>query len=212
MSRGFSLLEMAMVVLALSLVLAGTVRFLSVQSERNALQKTDKHLREIREALIGFAILEDRLPCPAADEMGRQEMSLCDKEGYLPWADLAIPSVDAWGNIFRYRVDANFAAKIPNELTTRSNLKIKNVAGDIEWTVTNSSATCKKGAVIVDCSRVVAIFFSVGANRQADSRNTGGDATYAHDDYTANFDDRLSWLSVSDLIGGMMRVGNWPPL
>ncbi|WP_353570166.1 type II secretion system protein [Candidatus Albibeggiatoa sp. nov. BB20] len=209
--RGFSLLEMTIVILVLSLILASTAQFLRVQSEYKALKATDKQLQVIREALLGFATLENRLPCPAADENGQAETTLCDAEGYLPWVDLAIDGRDAWGNIFRYRIDKNFASDIPDDVQTYSNLKIKNVAGTIDWTVANSSATCKKNAsTIVVCSRVVAIFFSVGANKHADSRNTGGDATYAYDEYSDDFDDRLLWLGVSDLVGGMLRVGKWP--
>lgn len=210
--RGFTLLEMAIVVLALSLMLTTVAQILRVQSEFKALKQTDKQLQLIREALIGFATIEGRLPCPSADENGRESSALCDEEGYLPWAKLAINGYDAWGNIFRYRIDENFAAKIPNDLQTKTNLKVKNIADTTNWTVANSSATCKKGASIVDCSRVVAIFFSIGANKQADSRNTGGDATYAYDEYRDDFDDRLSWLGVSDLVGGMLRVGKWPLL
>lgn len=208
--RGFSLLEMAIVILALSLILASVVQFLRVQSESNALQETDQQLQVIREALLGFATLNEKLPCPAADENGQVANSYCAKEGYLPWVDLAIDGRDAWGNVFRYRIDENFAATIPTDLQTKNNFKIKNVKGDTDWTVTNDSATCPSSTG--DCSRVVAIFFSTGANKQADSRNTGGDATYAYDEYTEQFDDRLLWLGTSDLVGGMLRVGKWPLL
>ncbi|MCV6637667.1 type II secretion system protein [Candidatus Albibeggiatoa sp. nov. NOAA] len=199
--RGFSLLEMAIAILALSLILASVVQFLRVQSESNALRETDLQLQVIREALLGFATIEERLPCPAANENGQEASNLCTQEGYLPWATLAIDGRDAWGSIFRYRIDKNFAATIPDNLETGDQLQIKKItdsdSGLSTWTVTNSV--------------VVAIFFSVGADKTANSYNGDGNADrYAYDEYTDSFDDRLSWLSTHDLVGGMLRVGKWP--
>ena len=208
--RGFSLLEMAIVVLAFSFMLMGVSQLLKVQFEQGALRQTDKQLHLIRKALLGYATLTGRLPCPAADIDGVENTSFCDKEGFLPWVTLAVDGHDAWGNVLKYRIDENFASSIPLSLQTKTNLKIKNVAGNIDWTAANSSTICKKSGSIIPCSRVIAIMFSVGANKQADSRNTGGDATYAFDSYQDNFDDRLLWISTSDLVGNMMRVGKWP--
>jgi len=197
--RGFSLLEMVMVVLALSLILVSTAQFLRVQAEYNALKATDRQLQVIREALLGFATLEGQLPCPAANGYGKAETTLCTEEGYLPWADLAIDGRDPWGNIFRYRVDENFVLEIPDDVQTHSNLKITNIAGD-------NLATLNQ----LNRSRVVVVVFSTGANRKADNLNDINDKTYAYDEYSDTFDDRLSWIGISDLIGGMMRVGKWP--
>jgi len=41
------------------------------------------------------------------------EMAACiavaDRHGYIPWAKLGVPKLDAWGNIFRYSVTPDYA-------------------------------------------------------------------------------------------------------
>ena len=64
-STGFSLVELAMVLFIVSLLIGGLMMPLSAQHEIHGRQETDKALTNIREALIGFAIVNGRLPCPA---------------------------------------------------------------------------------------------------------------------------------------------------
>ena len=62
---GFTLTELAMVMLIVSILLAGMLVPFSAQMEISGRQETETALRNIREALIGFAIVNGRLPCPA---------------------------------------------------------------------------------------------------------------------------------------------------
>jgi prepilin-type N-terminal cleavage/methylation domain-containing protein len=64
-ARGFSLVELAMVLFIVSLLIGGLLMPLSAQNEIHGRQETDKALANIREALIGFAVVNGRLPCPA---------------------------------------------------------------------------------------------------------------------------------------------------
>jgi len=64
-ARGFSLVELAMVLFIVSLLIGGMLMPLSAQNEIHGRQETDKALANIREALIGFAVVNGRLPCPA---------------------------------------------------------------------------------------------------------------------------------------------------
>jgi prepilin-type N-terminal cleavage/methylation domain-containing protein len=64
-SSGFTLLELAMVLFIVSLLIGGLLLPLSAQNEIRGRQETDKALANIREALIGFAVVNGRLPCPA---------------------------------------------------------------------------------------------------------------------------------------------------
>ena len=62
---GFTLVELAMVLFIVSLLIGGLLMPLSAQNEIRGRQETDRALSNIREALIGFAVINGRLPCPA---------------------------------------------------------------------------------------------------------------------------------------------------
>ena len=64
-SHGFTLMELAIVLFIVSLLIGGMLMPLSAQNEIRGRQETDKALATIREALIGFAVINGRLPCPA---------------------------------------------------------------------------------------------------------------------------------------------------
>jgi prepilin-type N-terminal cleavage/methylation domain-containing protein len=64
-SSGFTLVELAMVLFIVSLLIGGLLMPLSAQNEVRGRQETDRALATIREALIGFAAINGRLPCPA---------------------------------------------------------------------------------------------------------------------------------------------------
>ncbi len=62
---GFTLIELAMVLFIVSLLIGGLLMPLAAQNEIRGRQETDRALANIREALIGFAVVNGRLPCPA---------------------------------------------------------------------------------------------------------------------------------------------------
>ncbi len=63
--HGFSLVEMAVVLVIVALLLTGLVPTLSSQVEQQRTNETRKGMDEIQQALVGFAIINGRLPCPA---------------------------------------------------------------------------------------------------------------------------------------------------
>lgn len=125
-ARGFTLTELAIAFLVISLLLGGMLMTLSAQNEGRQLADTQRTLDNAREALIGFAARYGRLPCPAVDgatgdELQRnaanaytcQVCAVTDAycEGMLPALTLGIGPidrqgylVDAWGNRVRYTV------------------------------------------------------------------------------------------------------------
>lgn len=65
LSTGYTLVELAVVMLIVSLLIGGMLLPIAAQQDVRARLETDKALSDIREALIGFAIINGRLPCPA---------------------------------------------------------------------------------------------------------------------------------------------------
>lgn len=64
-TAGFTLIELAMVLFIVSLLIGGLMLPISAQNEIRGRQETERALANIREALIGFAVVNGRLPCPA---------------------------------------------------------------------------------------------------------------------------------------------------
>lgn len=63
-ARGFILMELTVVLVIVALLLGGLLIPLSAQRDGEAIRGTEKYLADIRDALLGFAVANGRLPCP----------------------------------------------------------------------------------------------------------------------------------------------------
>jgi prepilin-type N-terminal cleavage/methylation domain-containing protein len=116
--KGFTLVEMAMVLAIVALLLTGLVPTISGQIEQQRMTETKRQLSEIQQALIGFAIINGRLPCPAPQGSGTESPSggACNNSynGVVPGVTLGLNSLnengevlDAWDNPIRYVVTSS---------------------------------------------------------------------------------------------------------
>ncbi len=110
-STGFTLVEMAVVVLLLGIVLTMGLRTLQATQENAAWSQTRLKQERIKVALIGFFRTNGRLPCPdSALPPTGAEPAVCLANagwGVLPWQVLGLSVTDAqdgWANFFTYRV------------------------------------------------------------------------------------------------------------
>ena len=62
---GFTLIEIAVVIMIVGFLLGTILGPLSTQQENRKIKETEQLLEEVREALTGFAALNGFLPCPA---------------------------------------------------------------------------------------------------------------------------------------------------
>ncbi|HTH95419.1 MAG TPA: type II secretion system protein [Rhodocyclaceae bacterium] len=63
--KGFTLAEMAIVMVLITLLIGGLMSPLTAQRDADARRNTQQALNTAREALFGYAIQHGRLPCPA---------------------------------------------------------------------------------------------------------------------------------------------------
>jgi prepilin-type N-terminal cleavage/methylation domain-containing protein len=123
-AHGFSLVELAIVLLILGILGTSAILMFNAQVEAKQNADTQRTLEQAREAIIGFALKFDRLPCPAAGAATGVEAFVnpgpglpidlsCSVplNGFVPALTLGIgPTdpqgylVDAWGNRIRYAV------------------------------------------------------------------------------------------------------------
>ena len=210
--QGFSLIEIAIVLVVLGFLLGSLLHPLAKKVEQDKIKLTQHNLEEIRQALLGYAALHGCLPCPAVEATGGEErtevnINICSKpckysavqEGFLPWLDLGVGRYDAWGNRFRYRVkkeytDYRLAADITTSLVVTDTQMVETPDGLEPNYLTVKSET-----------PVIAIIFSYGPNRSSEQ---SGSQTYIQDGYLENqFDDILTWVSKNTVHDYLIAAG-----
>jgi prepilin-type N-terminal cleavage/methylation domain-containing protein len=125
--QGFSLIEVAIVMVIIGFMLASLLGPLSNRMEQSRTETTAKQIDDIFEAIYGFAAINGRLPCPAilvpGLTFGTEDLNTgtgaCNvTSGEPAWVTLTTNRFDAWGQTFVYRVDASFADNTLDGLTT----------------------------------------------------------------------------------------------
>ncbi len=121
-NSGFSLIEMSVVLIIVSLLLSSVLVPMSNLNTQNRIKQTQAKLNAIKDALMGYMLVNQRFPCPASVNSNGDE-DFVDKatgecslyKGFVPWRTLGIDSavnvdnllIDAWLNPFLYAVKGN---------------------------------------------------------------------------------------------------------
>lgn len=234
---GFSLIELAIVLVLVGIMLGGLLYPLRTQIEQRARGQTEQILEDGREALLGYAAAYGYLPCPTNErdpssaQYGEEDPRVAGRcpvdTGLLPWRTLGLAELDAWGRAraatmdnwsgyLRYRVHPNFSNSTkPIALTTvatsGTSLVVLNTAGS---------------ALSSNTEPPVAILYSTGpanadndgAGAAADAENADGDpdtggtpnAIYTGGTPTAAFDDLTIWISRPVLFAKLISAGRLP--
>lgn len=231
-SAGFTLVEMAMVLVIVGLLIGGLVTPLSMQLEQRRVSETQKALDDAREALIGFALRYGYLPCPAIsasnglEDRNGNQCTNQKRVGYLPWATLGLPKLDAWNHLYRYSVTPAFADSAP---TGRFNLwtarDITVATRDLKGALAPATATADIPAVLISHGKN-------GYGSTSDQGTTIADAGNGNVDEKLNssaatsfvsrgindnpaqpggeFDDIVVWLSPNILFNRMVAAQRLP--
>jgi prepilin-type N-terminal cleavage/methylation domain-containing protein len=136
-SPGFTLVELAVVLLIVGLLLLSLLYTLSAQTDQRDFEETRRRLEQARELVLAFAIMNGRLPCPARSTSAGAEVRNAAGEckdaanvedyyggslaggvtaGLLPAATIGMQvtdaagfAIDAWQNRIRYAVAKSVA-------------------------------------------------------------------------------------------------------
>lgn len=150
-AAGFTLIEVMLVMLIMTMLAATLAIPLAAQMQLRRTEETRRQLDEARDALLGFATMHGRLPCPATlASRGLESFApgggaadgACETfhSGYLPAASLGLSPVDAegfardaWagpGNRIRYAVFGGASVNgVANPLTRANGMQAATLAG-----------------------------------------------------------------------------------
>lgn len=231
---GFTLIEMAIVLVIVGLLLGGLLMPLSAQMEQRRIGETQKAMEEIKEALIGFAVANKRFPRPATSAInGAENLAPCPNDaacsGFIPWTTLGVTKSDAWGKIIRYSVTPDFA-NADITLATVANRKVLTRDGVGATSYLVGQPTCDASnpcapVVIFSHGKArlgttdagVAIPEDTVTNLDEDANNTGPTVYYQRtpSEGTAaatggEFDDLVTWISPNILFNRMVAAGKLP--
>ncbi len=224
-SRGFTLIELAIALAVVAMLAAALAIPLTAQLQLRRADEARRQLEEARDVLLGFAVAQGRLPCPATEASRGEEAfapgggaanGACADfhSGFLPGAALGMSPLDASGfmrdpwageaNRVRYAVHSGTVNGVSNALTRANGMQLATLAGLGDAAAylfvcvsgdTAGPAGC--GPAANQLTRKAAfVLLSLGPN--------------AHAPPAAGFDDVVHWGSIHLVIHRMVAAGRLP--
>lgn len=231
--HGFTLVEMAIVLVIVGFTLGGMLVSLSTQVDQRDYSQTRQSMEEIREALLGYALSRGYLPCPAVSSTNGAEdrivaTGVCtNRVGFLPWAELGVKKTDSWNRLYRYSVtpaysNSPLAIALSPPTARDITIQTRNAAGalvnlsnadDIPVAVISHGkngygGTSNDGVLLADTSanNDDEKTNNTGSGRVLVSKEFGNNKTTTYGEY----DDIVVWISPNSYLSKMVTVGNLP--
>ena len=123
--RGYSLIEVAIVLAVVGIVLGGSLLPIGDRLRARSYRQAETSVAVAVDALVGFALSsgypQPYLPCPDTDRDGYEDridfdpisrLSCSAQAGLLPWKTLGIKAGDPWGNLLSYVVESRLTRRL----------------------------------------------------------------------------------------------------
>lgn len=148
--RGAALL----LLLAVTSVGAAALLVSALNHDTAQLRRTEltlARLAQAREALLGFAAANGRLPRPATSALdGHEALAPCSTEqdctGFLPWVTLGVAGADAWGKLLRYSVTPAYTNAPVLRISTVATKSVQDRDSEGELFYRVGQPSCNPGA------------------------------------------------------------------
>lgn len=205
-SRGFTLVELSIVMVIFALMMGGIMMTLSAQRDTQQRTKTIALLTDATDALKGYATATGRVPCPSITEIGIESPDggghCTQTAGFYP-ITLGLAATDAWGRPLRYAVATSYTKPIvltvsADHVTTVSSLRTAQISP--EWTTDLRACTGTAGSSYVISGAAACPGVTVAAGLVVAVWSDGADTTTPTDDLVA-------WVSVPTLAMQMVIGG-----
>ena len=236
-NAGFSLIEMAVVLVITGLILGTVIGAMNVQITGQRIKQTQERQQVIKEALINFVLQNSRLPCPALNTLPDTDVNAGNEScsptvnsidvpsansayfGAVPWKALGIPAEsakDAYGRRFTFVVTGGATSLGP--------ATISSMMGNLSFANENGAAI--NACSLTPCDKLgVATIISHGPNGFGGFTGSGSvlansaDANELENSSNNNllfiegaftqqgYDDIVLWLKPSELLGGFINSG-----
>jgi prepilin-type N-terminal cleavage/methylation domain-containing protein len=234
--RGFSLVEIAVVLVILAILITAIGIPLGTQLDQQRTIDTQKQLEVAREAIYGFAMANGRLPCPAVTGAASAVEApvgggVCTQAiGFLPAVTLGLAGGDAAGFALDGWSDGSAARRIryavsianTSALTTTDGVRTQTMATVTAANhlyvcgtgLTAAPPTTNCGTMTVLSDKAPFVIYSLGKSAAQNSfdetNNQNGDIVFTSGTPTATFDDIVTWGSLNTLFARMVQAGKLP--
>lgn len=227
---GFTLIELAIVLIVVGYMLNQLIAPFGAQREQAMRSRTLQQLNDVVDNTVGFAISQRRLPCPAGIDTHGYERDNCSGElatGYVPIATLGMPGptdeqgrlLDSWGRPIIYAVSASDHSLqgeqgMADFVTAgeMANVGLSHLNSELIICREVTAQTCSRANV--RANQVPLIVLSLGAdgsvsgqqvhNQNSDHLFVARPASRLKDQ---PFDDLVVWLSENKLIFNLVVAG-----
>lgn len=202
--RGFTLIEVAIVVLVVSILLGYTLALVPVQQDLKKSRQVDRELDEIINQLVAFAQVNGRLPCPDTDVGAPDGIENFDADptigctgffGFLPGRTLGMNGnfsnggqlLDPWGSGYGYAVSDVESGSGDIDLVVANDVRVEglsNVVADLfvcdDSTVLGNQIDCVAAGSNEVMINLAAVVISLG-------KDSGNIASNIQAENTDNF-------------------------
>ncbi len=209
---GFTLIELAFVLVIVGILLGSTLSSLSSRIEYTRKNETVAELEEVKQAMMAYAFVRGYLPCPDCSDNGggcaaAAAASIADgvadydgannrcyvneSLGNLPWVTMGLGRSDAWGTRYRYFVQNIYVDT--NAAFTLGSAGVTAIIQEPDFTADVTGAVPRTLA-----NNIVAVLLSHGPNGfgGTDENNVARAAIPAANvDEQENTDDDLSYYT-----------------
>lgn len=184
-AAGFTLTEMAVVLAIIGLLVGGAMMTLSAQYDQRNHDETMRRLHSAADAVLAFAMINGRLPCPAVGGATGDEAPAgggnctTNFSGLLPARTIGVQPVDSagyaidvWGNRIRYAVASSITgctgSSATPHFTSAANLKANGVScrpADLDVCApVDTSTSCTTANRVASTQTIGFLVFSTGKN------------------------------------------------
>lgn len=198
-SNGFTMIEIAIVMIIIGAFISFGVGMVGTLFKGNRFKQTKVTVKNAKDALMGYALKNNRFPCPDTDGDGVEDCSYTPsspfKDTRLPYVTINIKGKDSYMNQLYY--DVNDETVNSKTLTSTSMTGydfctiLKNITGYPRITQNAGSSYSSAAAIVLSSSENRSLDISINSTDTRDFETKG---------ITDDFDDIVDWINPNTLL------------